>query len=196
MPVLSERSNIKHEANLAPEFTDEIAKTPGCENIRHCIQCGTCSSACPMSPYMDYTPRQIIARTRAGFKDDVLRCQSIWLCASCYACTVACPKGIKITDVMYALKRRAIEESVFPSRFPIAVLAKEFSKVVYESGRNTEGPLIVRLAMKTHPLAMLKQAKLGFNLFRKGRFGMKREGIKRPAELRQILDALNGSGGS
>ena len=36
------------------------------------------------------------------------RSRTIWLCASCYACTTRCPAGIKITDIIYALKRLAM----------------------------------------------------------------------------------------
>ncbi len=31
-----------------------------------CIQCGTCSGTCPLSLYMDFTPRRIIALVRTG----------------------------------------------------------------------------------------------------------------------------------
>ena len=55
---------------------------------------------------------------RAGFRDEVLSNRTVWLCASCYQCTVECPKGIKITDVMYALKREAIENKIYPKTFP------------------------------------------------------------------------------
>ena len=71
-----------------------------------------------MSAYMDYTPRRLIAMTRAGMKDEVLGSFSIWVCASCYACTAACPKQIPITDIMYALKRTAIREGVHPTPLP------------------------------------------------------------------------------
>lgn len=142
------RRQISYEAELDPRFGEAIMAIPGGEKLLSCIQCGTCSGACPLSPYMDYTPRRIIAMTRAGFKGEVLSCISIWLCASCYACTVECPKGIPITDVMYALKRRAIQDGIYPRHFPTPVLAREFFNVVRKRGRNSEALVILRLYLR------------------------------------------------
>ncbi len=136
MAVLERR--IRYEGDLDPSFAREIIALSGSPSLISCIQCGTCSSACPLSLYMDYTPRRIIAMVREGFKQEVLRSLTIWLCASCYACTVECPKQIRITDVMYALKRYAIREGIYPSRFPIPVLARLFYNTVRHRGRLTE----------------------------------------------------------
>ena len=59
---------ISYESELDHLFVDEIASIPGGDKLYACIQCGTCSGMCPLSPYMDYTPRQIIAMIRAGLK--------------------------------------------------------------------------------------------------------------------------------
>lgn len=181
---------IRYESELDPTFAREIASIPGGEQLYGCIQCGTCSGMCPMSPYMDYTPRQIIAMIRAGFKGDVLASYTTWLCASCYSCLVECPKEIKITDLMYAAKRLAIRSKIYPKRFPIPVLANEFFRNVEDSGRNSEGRLILKLFLKTKPLKLLGQASLGLKLLMRGRFSMKKESIKRIGELRKILGSL------
>ena len=128
MPSKQLSRTVKYESELEHGFAEEIAKIPGCENIATCIQCGTCSATCPMSIYMDYTPRQIVAMARAGFRDEVLNSFTIWLCASCYSCTVRCPVGIKVTDTLYALKRIAMEQHMYPARFPVHALSKSFVK--------------------------------------------------------------------
>jgi heterodisulfide reductase subunit C len=181
---------MQYESKLAPSFADEIASVPGGDTLFSCIQCGTCSGMCPVSPYMDHTPRQIIAMIRAGMRAEVLNSYTVWLCASCYSCAVECPKEIKITDIMYAAKRLAIREGVYPKRFPIPVLASEFFKSVERSGRSTESWLLVRLFLKTNPFQMFKQAGLGLRLWLKGRLGLKLESVKRTGELRSILKAV------
>ncbi len=181
---------IRYESELDPAFASEIASIPQGEKLFSCIQCGTCSGMCPISPYMDYTPRQIIAMIRAGFKADVLHSYTTWLCASCYSCTVECPKDIKLTDIMYAAKRLAIREGVYPKRFPIPVLANEFFKNVEKSGRNSEGRLILRLFLKTNPFKLFKQTGLGLKLLTRGRFSLKKESIKRKDELHSMLKVL------
>ena len=81
---------IKYEHELDHNFGEEIASHAYGERLMSCIQCGTCSATCPVSHYMDYTPRKVIAMTREGFKEEVLNSLTIWLCASCYSCMVQC----------------------------------------------------------------------------------------------------------
>jgi len=181
---------VKYENELDKGFAAEIASIQGGEKLWSCIQCGTCSGICPMSIYMDYTPRRLIAMTRAGFRDEVLNSFTIWLCASCYACTVQCPAGIKITDIMYALKRKAIKEGIYPKRFPIPVLAREFYDMVKGYGRSTESWLATKLALKTDRSKLFKMMPLGLKLLRKGRMGFKKESIRGKKQLETILNAL------
>jgi heterodisulfide reductase subunit C len=84
-------------------FLEEVASYPGGENIRLCMQCGTCTGSCPTADKMDYTPAQLIAMIRAGLRDEVLSSNAPWHCLACYTCTVRCPRGVKITDLMHAL---------------------------------------------------------------------------------------------
>jgi len=181
---------IRYESELDPLFAYEVTSIPEGDQLFTCIQCGTCSGMCPLSQYMDYTPRQIIAMIRAGFRNEVLGSYTTWLCASCYSCTVECPKEIRLTDIMYAAKRLAIRGGVYPRRFPIPVLAGQFFSDVERFGRNSEGLLLLRLFLKTKPWKLLGQAGLGLRLLTRGRFSLKRESIKRTAELKAVLKAL------
>src|SRR5271157_4668608 len=147
---------IKYDADRVKGFGKEVMGVPGCEQLESCIQCGTCSGVCPLSIYMDYTPRQVMALTRGDFKNEVLKSLTIWLCASCYACTTECPRQIRITDIMYALKQRAIKEGIYPRRFPIPVVATQFYKMVRRHGRVTELTLAMKMFLRTDWFAALK----------------------------------------
>jgi len=182
---------FKYEAELDLRFPEEVASMPGGRAISACIQCGTCSGTCPLGIYMDYSPRKIIAMTRAGFKDEVLHSFTIWLCASCYACAVECPRQIKITDFMSELKQRAIQEGVYPKRFPVAVLAQEFFNSVRKHGRNSESWLVLRLYAKANPLQLFRQARLGLRLMRTGRFSLRVDAIKQKQQLHKLLRAVD-----
>jgi heterodisulfide reductase subunit C len=182
---------VKYEEELDKQFLDLVKTMSGDDNIDHCIQCGTCSSSCPMSVYMDYPPRKIMAMVRNGFKDEALHSFTIWLCSSCYTCQVRCPAKIKITDVMYALKRLAIQEHVYPRRFSIPVLDREMSRIIASNGRNSELWLILNLYLKSRkPLALLKMAPLGLKLMKTGRMSLKRESIENKKQLRTLLKGL------
>ena len=182
---------VKYEAERVRGFGREIMSVPGCEQLESCIQCGTCSGLCPLSIYMDSTPRQVMELTRSDFKNEVLRSTTIWLCASCYVCTVECPKQIRITDIMYELKQRAIQEGVYPKHFPIPVLAQEFYKMSHRQGRVTENYLATILFLKTNILAAIGQWKLGLNLLIRGRFPLWPEKIKRKDELIRMMAVVD-----
>lgn len=182
---------IKYESELDASFVADVSACPGGELLFSCIQCGTCSATCPLSIYMDYTPRRIIAMTRAGFQKEVLGSFTIWLCASCYSCTVECPKEIKITDIMYALKQRAIDQRFYPNRFPIPVLAREFFALILDRGRNSESRLLVRLYLKTNPFRMFSRAWLGVKLLMRGRLKFGSDSIKNRRQLQTILKSID-----
>ncbi len=185
------KRTIKYESDRAKGFGREVMSVPGCEQLETCIQCGTCSGVCPLSIFMDYTPRQVMELTRSDFKQEVLRSTTIWLCASCYACTVECPKQIRITDIMYELKQRAIHEGIYPKRFPIPVLAQEFYKMSHKHGRVTENYLATIMFLKTNILAALGMWRLGLNLIWRGRFPLTMDGIKRKDELGRMMSVVD-----
>lgn len=184
------RRTVKFEADRDPEFARWISHTVGGERIRHCLQCGLCSGSCPLSLYMDYTPRRLMHLSREGFKEEVLSSSSIWLCTACYACMVECPKKINITHLMYALKQRAIEEGFYPKRFPIPVMAQQFSRMVRGSGRITESRLILQVFLRTAIWRLLGMSRLGLKLLRAGRMTLQREKIKRRGEMVALLDSV------
>jgi len=194
------KRTIKYDADRVIGFGHEIMSVTGCDQLSSCIQCGTCSGTCPLSIYMDFSPRQVMALVRADFKNEVLRSNTVWLCASCYSCTVECPRQIRITDIMYALKQRAIKEHVYPARMPLPILAKpipilatEFAKMVSRKGRITETLLVMRLFLRANWRGVLKSWRLGLGLIRTGRFVLKHERIERQAELEAMLATI-GSG--
>jgi len=185
------QKNVTFEKDLDHRFSDEIKEISFSDEIDRCIQCGTCSSSCPMVEYMDYTPRKIIAMVKHGFKDEVLKSFTPWLCASCYNCQVRCPSNIKITDVMYSLKRQACEAGTYPSKFPVPALAQEMSKLIAKNGRNSELWLVLNMYIRLRdPVGPLKMAFTGLDLMKTGRMSLKKEKIKNRKQLHALLKAV------
>jgi heterodisulfide reductase subunit C len=181
------RRKMKFQREADLQWAQQVAERPGCEELFSCLQCGTCSGTCPLAIYMDFGPRKIISLVREGFREEALSSQTIWLCASCYSCAVHCPRQIHITDVMYSLKREAIQQKLYPKRFPIPVLAQEFYKMVRRYGRSSEFWLVLRMALRTNPFQLLTMAGSGWQLMRTGRLRLGQDKIKNVKELQRQM---------
>jgi Fe-S oxidoreductase/predicted DNA-binding transcriptional regulator YafY len=96
-------------------FHDSLLEIADGEQIRFCLQCGTCSGICPMGYLMDFPPRKMISMVRADVLEEVMDTETIWMCVSCYACAQACPAKIPLTA---GLMTRAKEELVLAGNIP------------------------------------------------------------------------------
>jgi heterodisulfide reductase subunit C len=186
----SVRDLSKFEAHLEPGFAAEIAaEVEGGERLHQCIQCGTCSAVCPLSAYMDLTPRRLISMTRAGVRDEVLQSLTPWVCTSCYACTVECPKRIPITEIMHAVRRISLREGRYPRRFTTPVMTRAFVDMIQTRGRSTESWISIKLYLKTRPTELVRNVPIALRLMRQGRLGLRRESIRARKDLRRMLKA-------
>ncbi|MFC1543290.1 4Fe-4S dicluster domain-containing protein [Candidatus Neomarinimicrobiota bacterium] len=170
-----------------PTIQYQIANVAGSERLRRCIQCGSCTGSCPASYIMDITPREIIANLRAGNLEAIFASRSIWICASCYACTVRCPQQIPVTDIIYLLKRAAIDRKLFPKNFPVYVLSKSFVSLANRYGRSYEPGLILMYYLRSNPLKLFGMIPLMVKLVMRGRVGLLPNKIKSRKALSRIM---------
>jgi len=177
------------ERELRRTFLEQVQFVPGGDRIKRCLQCGTCTGSCPVSYAMDISPRMVIALFRAGEIEKILRSRTIWICASCYMCTTRCPQAIKITDILYALKRTAMDSHLYPDRFPVYLLSRNFIHIVNRYGRNSEVLLLIRYYLRQKPFELLRLLPLGLRMLRKGRASLFPTGIKEVKAIRKMLDA-------
>ena len=175
-------------------FLKNIFSLPDGERIKHCQQCGTCSSSCPTASSMDYSPREIIAALRAGMLDRVLESNTPWLCSSCYSCTVRCPAGIKFTDIMYELKRLSGKYGYSSHKSTTAQMANAFCHTVDRWGKNAEGELLLRYYLRTNPMKALEQLGLGLRMLIKGRLPILPHRIRKQKSLRRMINAVKERG--
>ena len=184
-------------APAATFFNEVVAATPGQPNLELCLQCGTCGGSCPSGPDMDHTPRALFAMIEAGMKEQVLRSNAPWYCVSCYYCMVRCPQEIHITDLMYTLKRMAIQEGLYQESS--AADAPEFSETfidfVENYGRSFELGLATRYHLRHHPLSAVKMAPMGLGMLRRGRMDLTPKRIKGMKQLKAILAKAKELGG-
>ncbi|MGD0780364.1 MAG: 4Fe-4S dicluster domain-containing protein [Dehalococcoidales bacterium] len=179
-------------------FIDEICAIPGGEDIKVCIQCGTCTASCPTADRMDCSPSHLIAMARAGMREEVLSANSMWLCLSCYLCVVRCPRDIKITRLMHVLESLSARSRLSNKRTTTPRMYKGFNKFIIRGGRISELWMMVGYYLRTNPLKALGMLPIAVSLFLHKRISlkidkMKPEGIK---QLNAIIDKAESSGGT
>ncbi len=106
---------IPQNLALSEAFFESLLASQEGKRFLSCIQCGTCAGVCPFGPWMDFTPRRMIASVRAGDFNHVLGAESLWMCVSCYACAQVCPAEIPLTAT---LMTRAKEEFLLAGNIP------------------------------------------------------------------------------
>jgi heterodisulfide reductase subunit C len=103
-------------------FKYRLSGLHGAENLMHCIQCGTCTSDCPVGQRVkEFRPRQIARLALFGLKDLLFSGETLWLCSQCYTCYERCPQEVRPTEVITALRTIAVKEGHLPGAFKTLV---------------------------------------------------------------------------
>lgn len=88
----------------------EYILTLSSTDVRHCMQCGRCSAACPAAEAMDLLPHRMVWELVCGHGDELLAATAPWSCVSCMACEQRCPRGVSPAAVMEAARLAAIRQ--------------------------------------------------------------------------------------
>ncbi len=121
-----ETTALTKSHSFSKEFFDSLYEGPEGERFKTCLQCATCSGACPFGYLMDFPPGRMISYLRAGIFEKILNTDTVWMCVSCYACTEVCPQKIPVTP---GLMTRAKEELLLAGNIPTELQsALEFSQ--------------------------------------------------------------------
>lgn len=112
------------------DFMRELANTPRGRGILSCIQCGRCSSSCPIARFTsEHNPRRLMEMVILGLRSEVLDGKLPWYCLSCFTCLDRCPQGGDVGEVMFAIRNLAVKQGNVPS----GVIAQ--ARNLYQTGR-------------------------------------------------------------
>ncbi len=95
---------------------EQVRATVG-DAFLSCLQCGTCTGACPWNLAASYNPRRILRELALDCGSDQSVDQAVCSCVTCNACGVLCPRGIEIVDVMQAVRGLNVSHGNTPSYF-------------------------------------------------------------------------------
>jgi heterodisulfide reductase subunit C len=168
-------------------FLSEVVQASG-EKIQACFQCQKCSAGCPVAYAMDILPNQMLRHIQYGHRDRVLTSKTIWICASCYTCSVRCPNDIDIAKIMDDLRSLALRSGAKPGEKDIPVFHSVFLGSIKSKGRIHELSLILQFKSKTKDF--LKDAGLGWKMFRKGKIKLLPSRFRGGKEIQQIFNGF------
>jgi quinone-modifying oxidoreductase subunit QmoC len=83
-------------------------------SFKRCMQCGTCSATCDISPDHAPFPGKEMAWSSWGLKDRLLADPDVWLCYQCQDCSARCPRGARPGDVLGAVREACIRHYAVP----------------------------------------------------------------------------------
>lgn len=127
-------------------FMHEVANTPRGRGVLACIQCGRCTSSCPVSRVVEeHNPRKLMEMIILGLRSDVLSEHLPWYCLSCFTCLDRCPQGGDVGEVTFAIRNLAVTEG----KIPEGVLTQAVS--LFENGR----------VVTTGKMALIQREKFG-----------------------------------
>jgi heterodisulfide reductase subunit C len=156
-------------------------------SLVRCVQCATCSAACPAVEFMDHTPRELIALINAGMRDEVMRSNTHWTCASCYACSEKCPEGIRPADVMYALTRYSLWKDTFDRDWVAPDFSRRFARTILRTGKSYEPGYAPAFMFEGGVPGAMREMRMAMRLLAKGRLPLIPARIKRIKNLRAMV---------
>jgi len=168
-------------------FSETVRAEIG-ENVYRCWQCVKCTAGCPLAEEFDLMPNQVMRALQLN-DASVLESKAIWLCASCHTCATRCPRSIDVTAVMDTLRIEARRRGVPPAIPEIPKFNSIFMRLTGIFGRVPEALLMGAFNFARGTPA--QDAKLGWQLFRKGRLGMFPKFARAPRTVKPVAEPDN-----
>lgn len=155
------------------------------ENFNRCLQCRTCTAACPFAWAMDLKPNQVLRHIQYGLHDELMHCSTIWICVGCHTCTSYCPMAINIPAVMDALRARCLDEGVKPAEPNIVNFHRQVLDSIKRHGRTHKLGIMMRYKLASGEL--LSDLDLGLKMLSKGKLELKPQTIKELDQVRRFF---------
>ena len=159
--------------------------------VSACYGCKKCSNGCPVTFAFDLHPYQIVRYVQYGQVDKLKNSRTIWLCASCQTCLTRCPNDVDLPRLMDYLKEMVIAEDLPIEEKKTKLFHEVFLREVKARGRVFETSLMARYLIQSggafKPSEVIKNARLGMAMFKRGRLKLLPSGTKDRAWLKALF---------
>lgn len=133
---------------LFGDFTSEVEKLSR-TRLARCLQCGKCSSGCPVADRADYRPHQLLRLVQLGQRETVLSSRMIWACTTCHTCGTRCPQSVDIGAMNDALRRMSSCAAMVRVESAVPTFNRLFLKSIRQRGRVYEFGLLAWFKLLT-----------------------------------------------
>lgn len=134
-------------AEMAGDFASAVERESHA-NLMACLQCGKCTSGCPVSALADVKPHEIVRMVQLGQREDVLGSRMLWQCTSCQTCATRCPQQVSVAAINDGL-RRMVAAATTPRKSAVPAFNDIFMKAVRRRGRMHEAGLMASFKLRT-----------------------------------------------
>jgi Fe-S oxidoreductase len=85
-------------------------------HLNLCIQCGTCTGACPVKFRSPLNIRRLVRQTAyIDNPSSLLKRPELWACTTCSTCSIRCPAGVKNVDLIIGIRNFLTQKGEVPS---------------------------------------------------------------------------------
>jgi quinone-modifying oxidoreductase subunit QmoC len=111
----ADSTNDKKTIFIDPDldFIQALYERSG-DSYKKCMQCGTCSATCMLTPDQSPFPRKEMAWAAWGMKKQLISDADIWLCYQCNDCSTRCPRTARPGEIIGAARQECIRQHSFP----------------------------------------------------------------------------------
>lgn len=114
-----------------------------------CLQCGKCSSGCPIASRADVKPHELVRMVQLDRRETVLGSRFIWECTSCQTCITRCPQKVDIAAMVDALRPMSLAAGFAVAGTAVPVFGEIFLNEVARRGRVHELGLMAAFKLRT-----------------------------------------------
>jgi heterodisulfide reductase subunit C len=125
-----------------------------------------------------------------GLEEEILRSTTLWICASCETCSTRCPNDIDIAALMDHLRSACARRKVAHREESVLKFHNTFLSSVRRNGRVFELGMIGSYKLKTR--AFLQDARLGWEMFRRGKLRLLPNRVRGRREIKRIFEETKG----
>jgi Fe-S oxidoreductase len=91
-------------------MSDDLVKYIQSAGVYHCMDCGKCTSVCPISiRNPDFSPRKTVIMAVHGGEQTLIEDELSWNCLTCNMCTTRCPMAVDFIDFIREVRNRSFD---------------------------------------------------------------------------------------